>query len=204
MTSQKREKLNKIVSGLIGANVDIETLQDPSFGSIYLGISEHNDETTHVLAQHMSDGLLRIIAFAAISLEAEDVFPGIENGQFSITKSGERTPIGQERAVQNGMILLDEIEDGINPYLTEKIINLLQAIVKDDRRQVVITTHSPIVLDYIEPDDIVFLWKDEAGASHCGKMFATDKMRHPLKALSPGEIWINLEKEQILERMGVN
>jgi predicted ATPase len=204
MSPQKREGLNKIVSELIGVNVNVEILKDPSFGLIYLGISEYNNETTHILAQHMSDGLLRIIAFAAISLEAEDVFIGIENGQFLITKSGERILDGQERAVQNGMMLLDEIEDGINPYLTEKIINLLQAVVRDTGRQIIITTHSPIVLDYIEPDDIVFLWKDETGASHCGKMFATEKMRYPLNALSPGEIWVNLEKEQILERMGVN
>jgi hypothetical protein len=96
------------------------------------------------------------------------------------------------------------IEDGINPYLTQKVIDLLRSIEQDQGRQVIVTTHSPVMLNDFKPDEIVFLWKDEPGASHCGKMFATDRMRYPLNALSPGEIWINLEKEQIFERMGVN
>jgi predicted ATPase len=198
MSSQKRDRLNKIVSELIGVNMNVETIQDPSLGLIYLGISENNNETTHVLAPHMSDGLLRIIAFAAISLEAENVFIGIENDQFSITKSGERIPIGQERAVQNGMILLDEVEDGINPYLTEKIINLLQAIVNNAGRQVIITTHSPIVLNDIDPDTINLLWKDKTGAVHCRKLFSIAELRDSLDFLYPGDALMNTKEEDLL------
>jgi predicted ATPase len=180
MSPKEKEKLNEIVTSFIGHSFSVTTELTPVNILLYIDEQYEKDgvfvEST-IHASHISDGILRLIAFAAIAV--------------SDNKSC-------------GMILLDEIEDGINPYLTQKVIDLLHSIEQNQGRQVVVTTHSPIVLDYIEPDDIVFLWKDEAGASHCGKMFATDKMRHPLNVLSPGEIWINLEKEQILERMGVN
>jgi predicted ATP-binding protein involved in virulence len=103
----------------------------------------------------------------------------------------------------DGIILIDEIEDGINPYLTEKVSKILQSIVKKLRRQIIVTTHSPIILDYISSKDITFLWKKEDGGIDCSKMFKTTRMKKLLTALNPGEVWTNLSKEQILERMGV-
>jgi predicted ATPase len=179
MTNEQREKLNKMVSDLIETKIDVKTI---NLGKkIELLINEKNSNVNFdVNNQHISDGLLRIIAFVVISLESEKTL--------FIT--------------ENGMILLDEIEDGINPYLTEKIIGLLQHIVTEQNRQIIITTHSPIILDYITPQDIVFMWRDKTGNIYCEKMFSTEKMQHVLKALNPGEVWVNLEKDQILERLG--
>jgi predicted ATPase len=95
---------------------------------------------------------------------------------------------------------LDEIENGINPYLTEKIILLLRGLLEKGE-QLILTTHSPVMLNDFKPEEIVFLWKDENGAVHSKEMFSTEEMKSLLEALNPGEVWINLEKDDILERL---
>jgi predicted ATPase len=181
-----KTELNTIVSDFLDSVIEIKTYNTGS--SILLVIEEtFGSETIKVDEWHTSDGLLRIIAFASIKLEK----------QFDLMASEDT-----KDEAPNGMILLDEIEDGINPYLTEKVVEFLRSIVKGANRQGIITTHSPIMLDEIAPQDIIFLWKDEYGAIHGEKMFSTEKMMRTLKALNPGEVWVNLEKNQILERLG--
>jgi AAA15 family ATPase/GTPase len=124
---------------------------------------------------------MRIIAFLAIITTDEKIFDNI-------------------KILVSGTILLDEIENGINPYLTEKIINLLQAIVKDARRQVVITTHSPIVLNDIDPDTINLLWKDSSGSVHCRKLFSIAELRDSLDFLYPGDALINMPEAELLAK----
>jgi predicted ATPase len=99
------------------------------------------------------------------------------------------------------VVLLDEIEDGINPYLTEKVIDLLRLAIKNLGRQIIVTTHSPVILNDFNPEEIVFLWKDKKGFIHSRKFFGTEEMKSLLNALNPGEVWINLEKEEILNRL---
>jgi predicted ATPase len=99
------------------------------------------------------------------------------------------------------MVLLDEIENGINPYLTENISELLSNLTKASKRQVIITTHSPVVLNDFQPEEIVFLWKDKSGAVSGKSMFSTEKMKRTLKVLNPGEVWINYEKDEIIQRL---
>jgi predicted ATPase len=203
MPDAKKQELNAIISDLLGIQISIKTLEDPGFGVILLAVAEHFSKTTHIDSSHISDGLLRIIAFAAMKLEIESLVR-LDFGGAVVQNQDGSVMAENTIPVRNGYILLDEIENGINPYLAEKIIGLLRDMIKKSERQIIVTTHSPIILNEFKPEEIIFLWKDETGASHCGKMFATEKMRYPLNALSPGEIWVNLEKEQILERMGVN
>jgi predicted ATPase len=174
MERKDREKLEKLVSDIVGLNVEIKTFDLGN--KVELVVNEQTAKNLlEINSRHISDGLLRIIAYAAISLETG-----------------------------NGMILFDEIEDGINPYFTEKVIKLLRNIVNNLERQIIITTHSPIIVDDINPEEIVFLWKDNAGAAHSKKMFDNEEMKRLLKALNPGEVWVNLDKDEILKRMGIN
>jgi AAA15 family ATPase/GTPase len=179
MTEEKKRKLNSILSDLLGYKVEIETEKTAS-DQIGLWINEtQSNSSASIHSKHISDGLMRIIAFLAIIITDEKIF-------------------GNIKYQVNGIILLDEIENGINPYLTEKIINLLQAVVKDARRQVVITTHSPIVLNDIDPDTINLLWKDKSGSVHCRKLFSIAELRDSLDFLYPGDALMNTKEEDLL------
>jgi predicted ATPase len=82
------------------------------------------------------------------------------------------------------LILLDEIENGINPCLAGRVAGLLRDIVKDSGRQVIATTHGPMILNCFDPEEIVFLWKADDGLARCKKMFSTDEMRDTLEFLN--------------------
>jgi predicted ATPase len=203
MEKNDREKLDKLVSGIIGLNVGIKTFDLGN--TVELTVDEQTSQNLFKInARHLSDGLLRIIAYAAISLEKENVYLTIDDeDSFLLTDDGDKLITDEMIEVRNGMILFDEIEDGINPYLTEKVIDLLRGIVNNLGRQVIITTHSPIIVDDINPEELVFLWKDDAGAVQGKKMFSTEEMRELLKALYPGEVWVNLDTNSILKRLNV-
>jgi predicted ATPase len=177
LSDDLRKTLNGMVSQFAGFPVAVNTID--LGGKIELYIEEkYKEYSSRINKDHISDGLLRIIAFTAIAV--------------------------QKKEPQAGIISLDEIENGINPYLAEKISGLLNDITKTSGRQVIITTHSPVIVNGIAPESIVFLWKQtEDGAVNCEKMFSTKKMKELLDALNPGEVWLNLEKEQIIERLGI-
>jgi predicted ATPase len=80
----------------------------------------------------------------------------------------------------------------------------LRGIVNNLGRQVIITTHSPLILNDVKPEEIIFLWKDDIGAIHSKKMFANTDMRESLDFLMPGEIWFNYGKDEIISRLSAH
>jgi predicted ATPase len=190
MNDSKKQEMNKIISDLIGFYIEVQTFENG--GKIELSIiCKTDDDRIEINSKHISDGLLRIIAFIVISMGEEFSFEYDKNGLL-------------ERAIpRKGMILLDEIENGINPYLTEKVILRLRNLVEKSIEQVIITTHSPVILNEFKPEEIVFLWKDAKGSAHSKKFFDTEEMREALGFLNPGEIWENYGKDTILTKLGV-
>jgi predicted ATPase len=200
MRNTDKQQLNKTVSDLIGFNIEIKTKDIGN--KIDLSINFINaSNTISVDSLYISDGLLRIIAFVVISMEK---FPsGTAVDDASGVRSSQLFNLINDVGIGSGMILLDEIENGINPYLTEKIINILRSLTGHLGRQVITTTHSPVILNEFKPDEIIFLWKDAEGSVHSRKFFDTEEMCEALSFLNPGEIWENFGKDKILSKLGV-
>lgn len=112
-----------------------------------------------VQAAHINDGLLRIMAILAQAYSPYTV------------------------------LLFDEIENGINPELVEKLVDFLIQCGK----QVIVTTHSPMILNYI-PDDIakvgvILLYRTERGGTKSVRFFDLPTMQKKLQVLGPGEVF---------------
>jgi len=121
----------------------------------------------------LSDGILRIIAIASIA----------------------------EISDKSGMILLEEIENGINPHIVETLSHDLKDIVEKGRRQLVLTTHNSVLLDYFPEDSIIFMWRDEEGTVKCSDMFAQSAISEYLEYMHPGEVWLNLDTTDIINKL---
>jgi predicted ATPase len=174
LSKENKKNINDIVSNFIGHDFEIDTMFDKN-QNLMLFARETNGNTHSVIhVSHISDGVLRFVVFATLA---------VQSGQ------------------NGGMVLLDEIEDGINPYMTEMAVEYLRKIIEDSGKQIVITTHSPVILNEFKPEEIVFLWKDKSGAVSGKSMFSTEKMKRTLKVLNPGEVWINYEKDEIIQRL---
>ena len=123
---------------------------------------------TPIPASDISDGTLRILAFLT-ALYQED------------------TP---------SIICFEEIENGVHPWLLHKMMELLKVVstegITGKPVQVLITTHSPTLLNYVEPYQVRAVELDNEGKTQVHKL-PTDSLRFQ-KALeaydgSLGELW---------------
>ncbi|WP_080054173.1 AAA family ATPase [Spirosoma aerolatum] len=66
------------------------------------------------------------------------------------------------------LLLLEEPEKGIHPRRIEEVINFIFGLVDDKDIQVIMTTHSPAVVDMFKdmPESVFIFDKDEEGATH--------------------------------------
>lgn len=108
-------------------------------------------------ARHINDGLLRILAILA---------------QLQSTPS---------------FLMLDEIENGVNQEIIEKLVN----IILESKTQLLITTHSPLVLNYL-PDDIAiksvnYIYKNSDGSTNHKYFFEIDYIKEKLEVMGVGD-----------------
>lgn len=91
------------------------------------------------------------------------------------------------------LLLLDELENGINQEIVETLVDtLLQS-----PQQLLVTTHSPLLLNYL-PDDVArkavqFLYKTPQGETRCRSFFSIPRMAAKLEAMGPGDAFVDTD-----------
>lgn len=102
------------------------------------------------------------------------------------------------------VILIEEPENGVHPSRLREIVKLLRklTIATDDRpaAQIVMTTHSPYLLDEVRPEEAYFCVRDEDGAARALPFAQIDKLDERLADYKLGELWTALG-EQKLEQL---
>ncbi|MFM4704118.1 AAA family ATPase [Aeromonas bivalvium] len=120
-------------------------------------------------ARHINDGMLRLLAILA--------------QQFSPYE----------------FVLFDEIENGVNPEITEALVDALVGSAK----QLLVTTHSPLVLNYLEDDvarqSVLLIYKRPDGVSRAVRLFDVPMAAERLECLSPGESMLDLSLTRVAE-----
>lgn len=118
-------------------------------------------------AAHLNDGLLRILAVLT------------------------------QATSDRSLILLDEIENGINQEVVEKLVDTLVA----SPQQLFVTTHSPLVLNYLMDDvarhSVQFIYKTPEGESRIRHFFAVPRVAEKLRVMGPGDAFVDTNLEQL-------
>ena len=65
--------------------------------------------------------------------------------------------------LKNALILIDEIEAGLHPYTQQQVMLELQRLALRNDLQIIVTSHSPVVLESVPPEGRVFLERTETG-----------------------------------------
>ena len=90
---------------------------------------------------------------------------------------------------ENECLVFDEIENGINQELVEKLLDVLQNF---NGKQVLVTTHSALLLNYLTDEaakeSVVLLFKDPMGHTHAVKFFEIPKIAKQIEFMAPGQI----------------
>lgn len=174
LSEEKRKELKNRLKKYIPFIENIDTVVKGKPGWLEMNIYEKfNSNLVNIKSVYQSDGILRMIAIASIAEIDRNL----------------------------GAVLLDEIEDGINPYLAGSLVNDLKEICKKDNRQIIVTTHSTVMLDYFEAESIVFIWRDENGKAYSKSLFMNKEMKEKLEYMYPGEVWLNMNEQEIIEAL---
>lgn len=97
------------------------------------------------------------------------------------------------------IILLEEPETGIHPKRLGDVMNLLRGITQGKfgkaPAQVILTTHSPYLLDYVKPEeDQVLVFQRANDGSRTAKPVDWSRLKEYFDGFMLGEIWFNEEE----------
>ena len=78
--------------------------------------------------------------------------------------SGERAILRISKdisSLENALVLIDEVDTGLHPYTQQQAMLELQRSALRQNLQVIVASHSPVVLDSVPPEARIFLDRDE-------------------------------------------
>ena len=97
------------------------------------------------------------------------------------------------------VILLEEPENSIHPQRLQDVVRIMREIAADGP-QVIMASHSPYLLDYLEPEEVTVFTRDDTGAAHCLRMSDSEKVKREIKHFNLGEIWTADWEEKLLAK----
>ena len=102
---------------------------------------------------------------------------------------------------KKNFLLFDEIENGINPELIEFLVDSLQEV----PHQVLITTHSPLVLNYIEDEEakksIKYIYKTKEGQTKVIRFFEIPSVLKKLSIMGAGEVYVDTNLSKLYDEI---
>jgi len=101
----------------------------------------------------------------------------------------------------HSFLLFDEVEDGINPELIEQLMNQLV----DAPQQILVTTHSPMILNYLEDsvarEGVQLIYKNRQGISCSRAFFEIPSIAKKLEWMGPGEAFVDTELAHLVDAL---
>ncbi|HVX84922.1 MAG TPA: ATP-binding protein [Phycisphaerae bacterium] len=153
-------------------NVGFPRLEDTEGKAIYLELSS---PATFVSAAQTSDGLLLVLAYLAILYLPEPP----------------------------RLLLVEEPENGIHPGRLKEVMTILRELVAEQgHTQVVMTTHSPYLVDLFKPEEVTLCQKGEDGAVKVTRLSDSAAVRKQMDVFTLGEIWTSEGDEALAAPAG--
>ena len=147
----KKNDLTTIIRNLLPF---IKTISIRKFGDkyIYANVTETFSAKKSLPASLMSDGTINIIALIVILFF-------------------EKKPI----------IIIEEPESNIHPYLISKLIDLMNDVSSRLGKQIIITTHNPELVKYTKIENIFLIHREENGFSTVSKPLENEAIKYFLE-----------------------
>ncbi|MEZ4314981.1 MAG: AAA family ATPase [Polyangiaceae bacterium] len=112
-------------------------------------------------ANRMSEGLLYYLAFAALR---------------------HIDPVS--------LLLVEEPENGLHPARITEVMKILRAIVDETDTQVLLATHSPLVVNELCPEEVSVVTRDDTTGTKVTRIHETPDFAERSKIYALGELWI--------------
>lgn len=96
------------------------------------------------------------------------------------------------------LIAIEEIENGLDPRTINLVISEIREFVKDKKSQVIITTHSPYLLDLLHLSQVVFVERKDGNVIF-NRPYDFEQLRTWSKEYTPGEMYRKDLIQQIIK-----
>lgn len=104
------------------------------------------------------------------------------------------------------VLLIEEPETGIHFGLLRGVMDLLRSMTTGAHggppTQVILTTHSPLLLNLVEPREIRIVRRGDDGATEVKRFADAPDLAKLLDYQGPGEIWVNQGEDYLTRREG--
>lgn len=88
------------------------------------------------------------------------------------------------------IVLVEEPENGIHPKRLQDVLGILRDLIKEQTTsQVILTTHSPYVLDLFEPEEVSLCRMSEDGSVSVHRLSESQTVQEQIDIFTLGEIW---------------
>lgn len=160
---ENRENLIKLLKTFYPNLIDYKVSSQKSGWKKLVVIEQFGEKKLETEARHINDGLLRILAILS------------------------------QASSEHSLILLDEIENGINPEIVEKLVDALV----NSKQQILVTTHSPMILNYLEDEiarkSVQFVYKNDKGETKARPFFSIPRIGAKLDYMGAGEAFVDTD-----------
>jgi predicted ATPase len=87
------------------------------------------------------------------------------------------------------LLLIEEPENGLHPSRIKDIMKVLREVSKTT--QVLIATHSPLVINEMQPEEVTVIWRDEDKGTQKMLMKESPNFDERSKVYALGELWLS-------------
>jgi predicted ATPase len=99
------------------------------------------------------------------------------------------------------LILIDDLERAIHPRaIGELVAQLRQLLARFPDLQIVATSHSPYLIDHLDPTEVRLLISDDTGSVKCARLSDHPELARWQEFMRPGEIWSMVGEEWVSAR----
>jgi len=96
------------------------------------------------------------------------------------------------------MLLIEEPENGIHPKRLAEIVRMLRSLTeREGGPQILLTTHSPYLLDEFKPEEVTLCTKGEDGTVTTRRVSESETVKSESGVFSLGEIWSGEDAESL-------
>jgi predicted ATPase len=99
-------------------------------------------------------------------------------------------------------LLIEEPENGLHPGRLKMVIDILRKIstgeIGNEPRQVIVTTHSPLLLNFVQPEEVRVFRRDENQGTKVVSMDSVPSVAKLRKEFAPGELWYLFGEEELV------
>lgn len=160
---EQRDALIRMLKTFYPALIDFKVSSQRAGWKKLNVVEQFGSQRLETEARHINDGLLRVLAILA------------------------------QTDSDRSLILLDEIENGMNPEIIERLVDVL---VKASQ-QILVTTHSPMILNYLDDDvarqSVNFIYKNPKGETRARPFFSIPRINDKLTCMGPGEAFVDTD-----------